>query len=97
MPKELIYSAEALGVRRYVEDGIDAPSLYPVEHLAVGWQKDRNVQVGVTAGPAAVIRVSGTDVGGEVDSLWMDLDRDACNRLIRSVRKARDSAYGPDA
>lgn len=29
-------------------------------------------------------------------SVWSDLDRGACNRLVRAVRKARDSAYGRD-
>ena len=46
MPKELIYSAEALGARRYVGDGNDTPSPYPVEHVAIGWEKDRGVQLG---------------------------------------------------
>lgn len=28
--------------------------------------------------------------------VWATLDRLACNRLIRNIRKARDSAYGED-
>lgn len=30
------------------------------------------------------------------DSLWSDLNRDRCNRLIRLLRKARDAAFGKD-
>lgn len=97
MPKELIYSGEALGARRYVGDGNDAPPPYPVEHVAIGWEKDRGVQLGVASGPAAEIRIATDSSGAVVDSLWMDLDRDGCNRLIRSLRKARDAAYGADA
>ncbi len=84
MPRELIYSAETLR-------GDTAPV---VEHVAVGWTKDRTVQVGVVNGPPVELTINGqpSDSG-----LWMDLDRDGCNRLIRSVRKARDAAYGADA
>lgn len=32
----------------------------------------------------------------EYTGVWADLSRDGCNRLIRIVRKARDSAYGAD-
>lgn len=28
--------------------------------------------------------------------VWADLNRDGCNRLIRLVRKARDTAFGHD-
>lgn len=31
------------------------------------------------------------------DGLWASLDRAGCNRLINTVRKARDSAFGADA
>jgi hypothetical protein len=97
MPKELIYSPEALRVR--LDDDASSTVLqnYPVEHLAVGWSSDRGVQVGVTAGPAAKIRIDQGDTGGETDSLWLDLDREGINRLIRTLRKARDAAYGADA
>lgn len=30
-------------------------------------------------------------------ALWMDLDRQRMNHLIRVLRRARDSAYGKDA
>ncbi len=85
MPKELLYSAETLR-------GDTATAV--VEHIAVGWEKDRSVQLGVVNGAPVELTINGkpSDPG-----LWMDLDRDGCNRLIRSLRKARDSAYGADA
>lgn len=33
---------------------------------------------------------------GDPSSVWTDLDRTGCNNLIRSIRKARDAAYGRD-
>jgi len=33
---------------------------------------------------------------GMCSSVWSDLDRAGCNRLIQIVRRARDSAYGRD-
>jgi hypothetical protein len=97
MPKELIYSPEALCSRLYDDTNRATVQPYPVEHLAVGWSSDRGVQIGLTAGPSAKIRVDEGNTGGETDSLWLDLDRDAINRLIRTLRRARDAAYGADA
>ena len=31
------------------------------------------------------------------DGVFMSLDRDGINRLVRSLRKARDAAFGSDA
>lgn len=92
MPKELIYSREALDPR-------DDLGPYPVEHLAVGWTKAPTgvVQVGLTAGPSATIRIDEGATVGDTNSLWLDLDRAQINMLIRSLRKARDAAYGSDA
>lgn len=97
MPKELIYSREALDAKVGAEENTPAAGRYPVEHLAVGWARDRGVQIGMAAGPTATIRIDEGVTGGDTDSLWMDLDRDGCNRLIQSIRKARDAAYGADA
>lgn len=85
MPKELIYSSEALS---------GCASTAAVEHIAVGWERDKGVQLGVVNGPPVELTINGvrSDPG-----LWMDLDRAQINRLIRSLRKARDAAYGQDA
>lgn len=82
MPKEILYSAETLRGDTAV-----------VEHVAVGWTKDAAVQLGVQAGPKVSMSIDGDP---DHRSLWMDLDRAGCNRLIRSLRKARDVAYGAD-
>lgn len=41
-----------------------------------------------------------TETGGNPDGpyrgIYATLDRSACNRLIRALRKARDAAYGRD-
>ncbi len=83
MPKELIYSAETLAG--------DPKAV--VEHIAVGWTKDRSVQLGVVQGPPVSITINGEPAD---PGLWMDLDRAAINRLSVSLRKARDSAFGRD-
>lgn len=85
MPKELVYSAEALR---------DAVSTAVVEHVAVGWTKDLSAQIGVIPGPPVELTINGQPAD---PGLWMDLDRDRINRLIRALRKARDAAFGPDA
>lgn len=98
MPKELVYSREALAAR-----DTTTPHLYPVEHVAIGWAPDRDVQIGIVPGPSVALNitdgvtVSTTSTNGPHGGLWMDLDRAGINRLIRSLRKARDAAYGSDA
>ncbi|AID58965.1 hypothetical protein PBI_GAIA_147 [Mycobacterium phage Gaia] len=59
--------------------------------VSVGWSKhDQLVQVGVTLEP--------TVKGDPEYSAWADFpDRETINGLIRSLRKARDAAFGKDA
>jgi methylaspartate ammonia-lyase len=86
MPKELIYSREALA----------GEPVGPVEHVAVGWTKEAAlVQIGLVPGPSVKITIDGETP--DLPGLLMDLDRNRINQLIRSLRKARDSAYGGDA
>jgi hypothetical protein len=57
--------------------------------VAVGWSKDA---------PVAQIGVCSYDDDGAATSLWIDFtERGQLNSLIRSLRQARDGAYGPDA
>jgi len=100
--------------------------------VQVGWDHDRDVQIGVTSGLDLVEDLYGScgsmeaigkalhyayNSGGFSPSLeqagrqvldivtgvatyngiWSTLDRDAVNRLIRVLRKARDQAFGADA
>lgn len=55
----------------------------------VGWVKDRHVEVGVAQFDPSRERAS--------EGVFLSLDRAGINRLIRSLRKARDAAYGSDA
>jgi hypothetical protein len=57
--------------------------------LEVGWSRGTYVQLGVRA------ENENDDADGTVR--FTDLDRDGINRLIRTLRKARDQAYGTDA
>ena len=57
--------------------------------VLVRWSRDRDVELGV-----AKLEISTHD---EKDQHYLTLDRSGINRLIRSLRKARDQAYGTDA
>lgn len=96
MPKEVIYSCTRPFVRD--DEGHETPAQdqppgtgQPVYQrgVHVGWSRDRYVEVGV-----GVFSPS-TEIGS--DAHYTDLDRDGINRLIRSLRKARDAAFGADA
>jgi hypothetical protein len=83
MPKEKVY---------------DQVKLYDA---TVGWRPDGYVQVGIESHEGIPLSklLSGPDGESPADftGLWGTFDRDGCNRLIRAIRKARDSAYGADA
>ena len=83
MPKDLLYSNDTLAGRPGV-----------IEHIAIGWDKDGTVQLGAINGPPVELTINGQPAD---PGLWMDLDRAQINRLIRSLRRARDAAYGSDA
>jgi hypothetical protein len=60
------------------------------ECLTVSWLPDCEVQVGVE-----FECLSGTQ-GDAPHSAWMNLNRHEINRVIKALRRARDSAYGRD-
>jgi hypothetical protein len=90
MPKELIYD-ESYGVRVPLDGPEGATStlhLVSDAFLKVGWGRETShVQVAVCT--------DGDPDGMEAQHL--SLDRAGINRLIRTLRKARDAAYGSDA
>lgn len=43
-----------------------------------------------------VLNALDRSTNGPFAGVWVDLDRAGCNKLIRSLRKARDQAYGRD-
>lgn len=63
-------------------------ALLPADNsvVSVAWGRNRDATIGV---------IKDNEVTGA--QCWVDLDRDGINRLIRSLRKARDQAYGQDA
>lgn len=52
------------------------------------------VQIGVV--PPSSESTSEQGLWDTDDGQFLALDRDGCNRLIRSIREARDAAYGRD-
>lgn len=82
MPKEIIYDKH--------EHGSDYPE--PLPFAVIGWERDGSlVQLGVLQG--------GDFDEGTQDrpGFYVNLDRNAINRAIRVLRRARDAAYGADA
>ncbi len=65
----------------------------------VAWSPSGYVQVGTTSAssPFRFDPEPGAAEGEPFTGWFATLDREGCNRLIRSVRKARDAAYGVDA
>lgn len=55
--------------------------------LQISWGTD-GIQV-ATVNPAA-------PAGTTKEGFFVDLDREGCNRAIRTLRKARDQAFGRD-
>lgn len=102
MPKEVVFDNHEFF---QLPDGVEVPvdvdlqksnellgRGYSVMRRAavVRWTRDRMlVELGV-----AKLEVS---THRETDPHYLALDRSACNRLIRSLRKARDQAFGADA
>lgn len=73
----------------------------PEWRAQVHWGRDRPVRVStvcLTSAPLDVksnVPVTGTQHTWE--GVFVALDREGCNRMIRALRKARDQAYGQDA
>lgn len=96
MPKEITYSDNPAFMLQ--DDGSELPaSEQPPgtgqavlqRGVHVGWNRNKHVEVGV-----ATFEISTESMHG---GQFVSLDRDGCNRLIHSVRKARDAAFGKDA
>ena len=91
MPKETVY-----GTWRPVS--IDTP---PEKHemaaapfrVDVAWGRDAVVQLSTLTNDGYGIKTIDPE---SPDGLWVTLERDGLNRLIRTLRRARDQAYGVD-
>lgn len=88
MPKEYIndenYGRE---VRLDGSDGNAKTEVMTTAKLKLAWGRDTYVQAAI---------VTDDDVDG-FEAQHISLNRYGINRLIRSLRKARDQAYGADA
>jgi hypothetical protein len=74
----------------------DTNQLYDIQ---VGWSVG-TVQLGLETDdfPSLLNALQANyDDSSKAKSIWASMDRDGINRLIRLLRKARDSAYGADA
>ena len=96
MPKEITYSDEEMYFKkdgeefdhRKAEQG--SGETFYRRGVHIGWNKNLYVEVGV-----AEYEV-GTESINE-SGMFTSLDREGINRLIRTLRTARDQAFGKDA
>jgi hypothetical protein len=67
------------------------------EAVRVGWNAEAGwVQIATVL--KAEVEGASYETTAEVDQgQFVSLDREACNRIIRTLRTARDKAYGADA
>ncbi len=80
MPRETVY---------------DQATLYDVE---IGWSSD-SVQIGIQSHDREpLVKHLAQDAADPAmfTSLWGNLDRAGCNRMIKLLRRARDEAFGRD-
>lgn len=86
MPKEYIED-------RWTGHDDDAVAEGSSAKVKVGWSREAgHVEVATVAPDDMTLRPT-----PEGNGWFVQLDRAGLNRLIRTLRKARDSAYGPDA
>jgi hypothetical protein len=90
MPRETVVPSQPAHQPTFNAAGVPRPSSEPPEPqhgLSVGWNKIGWVQIHMVPDQ------------WESTGEWtiVDLDRASINRLIRTLRRARDAAYGADA
>ena len=94
MPKEYINCADfGARVPLVVEEGKPVEfGVMDTTAVKVGWTRDRDhVEL------AVVECKGGAFADMDERTRYLQLDRDGLNRLIRTLRKARDQAFGSDA
>lgn len=64
--------------------------------VRIGWDRIGYVQL-ATVLQAGTDGATGHEVAEVDEGQFVDLDRESINRVIRTLRKARDQAYGADA
>ena len=87
MPKETIFAAATVVG---IEESATTGENYSIKtRVDVAWGREQIVQM-------ATLTRDGFGDPESPDGLWTVLDRDAINRLIKTLRRARDQAYGVD-
>ena len=87
MPKSYVITKS--DQKRADEQGGELPA------ILVGWHSNGWVQLASVLKQS--VEGSTSELEAKVDQgQFIDLDRDACNQLIRMLRRARDAAYGRD-
>lgn len=69
---------------------------YPNGIVVRSWPDLGHVALGVQRYDEFGNPIGGTEFNEMLGSLWADLDRAGCNRLIAGLRKHRDRAFGKD-
>lgn len=90
MPRENINCTTDAGLRAQVSWSRDA------EYVQLATIRARKPVV-TTANVPGVVATSVLAVPVQSDGWFVDLNREQINRLIRVLRRARDSAFGSDA
>jgi hypothetical protein len=104
MPKKITYSDDSPIFLKY-PDGSEVPESlgqanYPAEGFDEAKWTRRGVQVGWMKNKQYVeIGVASFDPSRDqpAEGVFMTLDRNATNRLIRALQEARNSSFGKDA
>lgn len=102
MPKVITYSDAPAFLQmpdgnEYSEGSEEANNIRKQEEQGAKWRR-RGVQVGWVKGRSVELGVALFDPSREQpsDGIFISLDRDGIQRLIRSLRDGRDAVYGKD-
>lgn len=93
MPAQKVY-----GMQHAPAPGLEEDDYIPMVPIVyVRWGREQNfVQIVTKATDANGGRYAAGDETDFTDGMYVDLDREAINRLIRNLRRARDQAFGRD-
>jgi hypothetical protein len=93
MPAEKVYGAQLPAMSD--RDGTqEQPPIVPI--VDVRWNRQGTVQVVSKAEDPLGGRATDEEGVSYLDGFYVDLEREAINKLIRNLRRARDQAFGRD-
>ena len=98
MPKEIVHDQSGLydvqvgwAHDKYVQVGIETADHRTIADRLLGTDGESSPEV-----RAQMDKLLGDGTLAAFTGLWGTLDREGCNRLIRTLRRARDQAFGRD-